>query len=124
MKQLSKHTYPRLSTAQIIARIVAIIMFWEFVIMIFLGEDHRILDSYLLAVIDSALLSALSAPCIYFWVIHPFTQARDLAIAELDQLAHTDPLTQLINRRGLFRHLEHWVNSNNKKQPIWRRVDY
>ena len=44
------------------------------------------------AVLDVTLLAALSTPLIYFWVIKPFVNARDEALAQIKHLAHTDPL--------------------------------
>ncbi|MGO2510892.1 diguanylate cyclase domain-containing protein [Marinomonas polaris] len=98
--------YPSLSTTQVIVRIAAIIMVWEFVIMLGLGILKVDIGLYWLAFLDILLLSMLSTPCIYCWVIRPFTLARDQAITQIHHLAHTDPLTQLANRRGLSLFLE------------------
>lgn len=98
--------YPSLSTTQVIIRLAAIIMVWEFFIMLALGILKADIGLYWLAVLDILLLSMLSTPCIYWWVIRPFTLARDLAITQIHNLAHTDCLTQIANRRGLSLFLE------------------
>ncbi len=64
------------------------------------------------AVLDVASLVVLSTPAIYMWVIKPFVNARDEAIAQVNHLAHVDPLTQLANRRLLSKHLEKAVASS------------
>ena len=102
-----------LSTTQVIFRITLIIMVWEFIIMLALGSLTIGVGIYWLATLDIFILSTLSAPCIYLWVIRPFTQARDQAIMQIHYLAHTDPLTQLANRRGLTICLEKLVALTN-----------
>ncbi|MBP7682648.1 MAG: GGDEF domain-containing protein [Deltaproteobacteria bacterium] len=53
------------------------------------------------ALIDTALLTLVSAPLIHIWVIKPFIHARDQALEQIRHTANTDPLTQLANRRFL-----------------------
>jgi len=98
---LDYSAYPSLSATKVIMRITAIIMVWEFVIMLAIGMLQIEIGLYWLAFLDVLLLSALSTPCIYCWVIRPFALARDHAIDQINHLAHTDPLTQLSNRRGV-----------------------
>ena len=98
---LDYSAYPSLSATKVIMRITAIIMVWEFVIMLAIGMLQIEIGLYWLAFLDVLLLSALSTPCIYCWVIRPFALARDHAIDQINHLAHTDPLTQLSNRRGI-----------------------
>ncbi len=74
--------------------------------MLFLGLIALEASIYSLAVLDLILLALLSTPPIYIWVINPFVVARDEALAQINRLAHTDPLTQLPNRRLLLTHLE------------------
>lgn len=95
-----------LTTKQVIVRIVIIISLAEFVIMLFLAVIPFEVSVYSEATIDIALLAFLSIPLIYFWVIRPFVTARDQALAQISNLAHTDPLTKLPNRRLLSKHLE------------------
>lgn len=47
-----------------------------------------------------------ASPLIYFWVIKPFVDARDEAVAKVTLLAHYDPLTQIANRRLIYQNLE------------------
>jgi diguanylate cyclase (GGDEF)-like protein len=63
-------------------------------------------SNYSSAVLDVALLAVLTTPALYIWVIKPFVDARDEMLAQLNELAATDPLTQLANRRLLSEHLE------------------
>ena len=54
----------------------------------------------------AVLLAALATPAIHIWIIRPFVNARDEALAQVRHLAHIDPLTQLANRRHLSEHLK------------------
>ena len=58
------------------------------------------------AIFDVVLLAAVSTPLIYVWVIKPFVTDRNVALAQIAHLAHTDPLTQLANRRVISSYLE------------------
>lgn len=87
-------------------RIAAIVSLAEFLIMLVLGIIPHEANTYSDAVLDVILLALLSTPSIYIWVIKPFVTARDEALAQINHLAHTDPLTQLANRRLLSKHLE------------------
>jgi two-component system, cell cycle response regulator len=95
-----------LSTKQIIIRIAAIIASSEFMIMLVLTFIPFELSKYTEAMLDVALLATISTPFIYIWVINPYVEARDDALNQVSQLAFTDPLTQLANRRQLLQHLE------------------
>lgn len=93
-----------LTTRQVAVRIVIFIAAAEFIIMLLLQIlpiEHGLAE----AVFDTLLLAGLSTPAIYIWVIHPFVVARDDALAKINHLAHTDPLTQLANRRLISEHL-------------------
>lgn len=63
-------------------------------------------DHLYLAVFDVALLAALTTPALYLWVIKPFVEGRDAMLSQMSELASTDPLTRLPNRRVLSKHLE------------------
>jgi two-component system cell cycle response regulator len=96
---------PLLTKNQVAVRIAAIIAAAELVIMWALSGIP--LGSYwALAAIDGTLLVVVSTPPIYFWVIRPFVRARDEALARVNLLAFTDPLTQLANRRRMSELLE------------------
>jgi diguanylate cyclase (GGDEF)-like protein len=102
-------TLESLTTKQVIVRIVTIISSAEFLVMLLLGIIPLEVSTYSEAVLDLALLALLSTPLIYIWVINPFVTARDEALDQINHLAHTDPLTQLPNRRFLSIHLEKFI---------------
>ncbi len=95
-----------LSTKQVIIRIATIIASTEFLIMLVLRFFSFELDAVSVAVLDVVLLTAVSTPFIYIWVIKPFVTARDEALEKVSNLAFTDSLTQLANRRQILQHLE------------------
>ena len=98
-----------LSTKQVIVRIVTIISSVEFLIMLLLEIIPFEISIYSEAVLDFVLLAFLSTPLIYIGVINPFVTARDEALYKINHLAHTDPLTQLPNRRLFIIHLEKFI---------------
>ena len=100
-----------LTTRQVVVRIAIIISAAEFLIMMVLEAIPHETDRYSQAVLDIALLVVLSAPAIYLWVIKPYVDARDVALAQINQMANVDPLTLLANRRLLSTHLEKAVAS-------------
>ena len=91
---------------QVILRLLTIICVAELLVMWFLETTPYHLRPFSEALLDALLLAAVSTPLIYLWVIKPFVEARDQALAQLSHAAHTDPLTQLANRRFLSAHLE------------------
>ena len=101
-----------LSIKQIIIRIAIIISCAEFIIMLVLGNLPYRINLFLEAVIDVVMLVALSAPLIYLWIIQPFVNARDDALAQIQDLANLDPLTHLANRRLIWSHLEKMIAGN------------
>lgn len=102
----------RLSIQQVVVRIAIIISLAEFFIMQLLASIPYKAGSSLEALIDTVLLVAFSTPPIYVWVVKPFVNARDDALAQISHLAFTDPLTQLANRRLLTKHLEKIIAAN------------
>ena len=101
-----------LSTGQVIVRIASAIALAEFFIMLVLGYIPHEANTYTDAVIDTTSLVALSTPLIYFWVIRPFVIAREHALDKAHQLAHTDALTALPNRRLITSQLEQLVSDS------------
>ncbi len=95
-----------LSIKQVTVRIIAIILLVEFIIMLLLAVIPFSMNIYLEAVIDIVLLALFSTPLIYAWVIKPFVTDLSDAFNKIKALAHTDPLTQLANRRLLSIHLK------------------
>ena len=105
-----------LTTKNIIFRIVIIITLAEFIIMLFLSSIPYELNIASEAAIDIGLLAIMSIPLIYFWVIKPFVTARDEALAQVNHLAHTDPLTSLPNRRMLARHFDKFMAGSVRRK--------
>jgi two-component system, cell cycle response regulator len=97
---------PLLSAPQVIARLMLIISISELLIMWFLETTPSHLRPFSESLLDAALLTAISTPLVYLWVINPFVRIRDRALNQLNEAAHTDPLTKLANRRFLSTHLE------------------
>ncbi len=95
-----------LTTKQVVIRIAIIISLAELFIMLMLRAIPHEAGTYSEAAFDTVLLVALSVPPIYIWIIKPFVDARDEALAQISHLALTDPLTQLANRRLILKHLE------------------
>ena len=96
----------KLTSAQVIIRIITIIAAVELLIMLALESTNPDLDLYVVVALDVISLTLISSPLIYFWVIRPFVIARDNAVESMTQMAFNDPLTQLPNRRLIFQHLE------------------
>jgi diguanylate cyclase (GGDEF)-like protein len=101
--KVSMHTLTKL---QVVVRISIIISLVELVIMLFLNNVGSVIGVYAEAMIDVVMLALLSSPLVYLWVIRPFVDARDEALAKVQRLALTDPLTDLANRRLLSENLE------------------
>ncbi|HSM98089.1 MAG TPA: GGDEF domain-containing protein [Gallionella sp.] len=94
-----------LNKNQVAVRIAVIISLAEFFVMLMLDAIPHKPGTLAEALLDAASLSAISIPAIYYWVIKPFVSARDDALAQLNRLADTDPLTQLANRRRISKQL-------------------
>ena len=94
------------TSSQIVARILAVIITVEFIIMLLLGDIHDLTNQWVAAIIDVLILALVATPAIYFWVVKPFVRARESAYEEISQQALTDPLTQLANRR----HFDHVID--------------
>jgi diguanylate cyclase (GGDEF)-like protein len=99
------------TTQRIILRIGIIIAFSEFLIMLALNMFPVKLNTLAEAVVDVILLATLSTPSIYLWVIKPFVIARDEALFQVSNLALTDSLTKLSNRRYLLNQLQSVISS-------------
>lgn len=64
---------------------------------------------YAEAATDILALALLSTPLIVILVVNPFVKARDDAIQRLNDLAETDPLTGLPNRRSIDTELHKYI---------------
>lgn len=95
-----------MTTREVLLRVAVIVAVTEFAVMLVLQAIPHQARSYPSAVLDVALLAVLTTPALYIWVIKPFVDARDEMLAQLNELAVTDPLTRLANRRLLSEHLE------------------
>ena len=107
-----------MSTRQIIIRIAAIIATVEFLIMLVLNSIPIELNRITEAALDVTFLAILSTPLIYTWIIKPFVNARDDALAQVSHLAFTDLLTQLANRRHVLKCLERVIASKARHKII------
>ena len=105
-----------LTTKQVIIRIVIIIAMMEFLIMLFLSALPVEVNIISEAIIDIVLLVVMSTPLIYLWVIQPFVTAKNDALAQVSHLAHTDPLTNLPNRRLLSKHFDKLMASSIRRK--------
>lgn len=85
----------------ILGKIIIIIALIELLIMAILHNYLHHLGVVEEALIDSLLLSLLSAPLIYFWIIDPYVTNHNQAKETLGHMAYHDHLTQLPNRRFL-----------------------
>lgn len=95
-----------LTTKQVVVRIAIIIFSVELLIMLALLVFPYEISIYSVIAFDTVPLTVLSIPAIYIWVIKPYVDARDDALAQISHLALTDPLTQLANRRLISKYLE------------------
>jgi diguanylate cyclase (GGDEF)-like protein len=64
------------------------------------------------AVLAPGLLMLFATPAIYYWIIKPFANERNAALAQVNHLAHTDSLTQLANRRLIMSQLEKLISES------------
>jgi len=102
-----------LTIRNVVSRIAIIIAVVELFIMLILGniphemEGENLLLSglVLLSISNALLLVVFASPLIYFWVVKPFIDERDVAIAKISSLAHYDGLTNLANRRLINQNL-------------------
>ena len=93
-----------LTVFSIVKRLIIVIALVEFVVLSFFALIQLDINHFTEAVLDAILLSLLSAPFLYYWVILPFIKDRDKAEASIRHLALHDPLTGLANRRLLEEH--------------------
>lgn len=98
--------YPGMTARQVMLRVAIVIVVAEFFIMLALEAYPYPYPGGLEAILDVVLLFTISSPIIYYWIITPFIRERDAAIRELADMAYTDPLTGLSNRRIFLKCME------------------
>jgi len=98
--------YPGITAQHVMLRIAIAISVVEFFIMLVLEAYPYPFSHTTEAVLDVILLVLISSPVIYFWIINPFKGERDEAIRELADMAYSDPLTGLPNRRVFLESME------------------
>jgi two-component system, cell cycle response regulator len=103
-----------ISTTALAVRIALIIAATEIFIVSSLALLHISFSPLIEGIIDTAFLIIISTPLIYVWAIRPFAGDRDKVINELDQLAYTDALTGLGNRRLLSEKLEEFIENRHR----------
>jgi two-component system, cell cycle response regulator len=100
-----------LTTKQVILRIAIVIAVVEFLVMS-VFSIIRPVPVFLEAVLDPIVLVIFSTFSIYYWIIKPFANERNVALAQVNHLAHTDSLTQLANRRLIVSQLEKLISES------------
>jgi len=101
-----------LTVKQIIIRITLIISLVELVTMGFLATVPQYIGLKMAAIIDVTILVLVSTPIIYIWVIKPFVIARDEALSKLEDMAYSDLLTDLPNRRFFKKYMEKTISES------------
>ncbi|MEJ2438447.1 MAG: GGDEF domain-containing protein [Gammaproteobacteria bacterium] len=102
------------TTRRVLFRIAIIVTGLELLIMLIIPLIPYPISSFQQALLDALVLISLSTPLIYIWVIRPFVAERDDALAQINHLAHVDPLTQLANRRLIAKCLETDIATSNR----------
>lgn len=101
-----------LTVKQIILRITIIVSLVELAIMFFLASIPQTFGMTLEALIDVIVLVIVSTPLIYIWVIKPFVIARDEALQKLENMAYSDQLTDLPNRRFFTNYMKKIISES------------
>ncbi len=109
------HSDNTLTVKQIITRIALIVFVLALLVSLTLTLFPLQKGTLLEAILEPILLVCLCTPAIYFFVIQPFVAASDGVMTEVNQLAHTDPLTKLANRRLVLDCLAVQVADNGKR---------
>ena len=108
-----------ISNSIIVTQIIAIIAAVEFCIMLAFYYFEVKFESHVLEALTNAfILSFLSSPLLYIWVIRPLVQAREAAKTYALQHALYDPLTHLPNRRLLEGRLQHVINMCKRGRAV------
>lgn len=84
-----------------ILKIVITLAVIELGIMAFMANYIHHIPATIETALDALLLSLLSAPFVYFWIIKPYIDKHDKDEKQLSHMAYHDHLTLLPNRRYL-----------------------
>jgi len=96
-----------MSSIKTMLAIVAITFVAELAIMVILNRFGQTLHAPSIIFLDAILLAVVIAPPIYWLVFRPIRQEYEKRLAaeglaqDMSQLAITDPLTHIMNRRGI-----------------------
>ena len=104
-----------------ISKFIIIIAITELFIMAIMTNYLQHLSATTKTTLDALVLSLLSAPFIYFWIIKPYVVERDNAEKELSHMAFHDHLTSLPNRRYLSEYLKKYL-SICKRHNMWGAI--
>jgi len=94
-----------LTPSKIIARIIIIFGLVELAVMLLFESMSLGIGMYGEAALDVLLLSIISTPMVYLWIIKPYMKAQRELNARFVHSANHDELTGLANRRLLKEHL-------------------
>lgn len=98
--------YPVITSRQVIFRIALVIAIAEFCIVLVLESHFYPYSEQTEIILNAIFLVLISSPIIFYWIISPFKKERDEAINELANMAFSDPLTGLPNRRVFLKCVE------------------
>lgn len=144
VESIFKEKDTRLATSQVLFRIILIVFVVEFLVMLLLQIINLNLEPLTEAVVDALILSLLSFPLLYIWVIHPFVMSEKRATQNLidykyaiDQhsiLAITDVEGTIIDANDLFCEISEYskeelmgknhriLNSGNQNKDYWKSM--
>lgn len=103
---------PNLTLKTIVIRMAVIIALIELMIMLGFAYLPHKFDILTEAIIDVVLLVSIASPFFYIWIIKPFIIARDEILTQLSNMAYSDQLTGLPNRRVLVRDIEKLISES------------
>ncbi|MBI1424445.1 MAG: diguanylate cyclase [Gammaproteobacteria bacterium] len=100
----------KIQTLLFVAYRIAIILITIEILLLFLFQTiPNDLSTNELAILNTVTLVLASTPLISIFVIKPFLEANARTLAKIRNVATTDPLTQLANRRLVVEHLDRVV---------------
>lgn len=103
----SAHRNETISAAKSMAAIIAIVFVAEFLLMAIFAQMGHVSDEPGILLLDATLLAAVVAPPVYWLVLVPLRREYEKRLAaestaeNLGKLVVTDPLTRIMNRRGI-----------------------